>query len=321
MAEQQLDSATPVGWVKLDNAERERVQNWAHLYNAMCGGTETWQDRIAMRNFHKFPILCDLDGVIWLAHQGIAGSAEAVERFRQAGHRVLFVTNNSWSTQEEQVAALADVGINAAGDIVTSAMAGASLVQAGQRVLVCGGPGIEQALQSVGADIVRYADCLASENDEILHGIDIVMVGFHRWFDYEVMRRASLAISRGALLIGTNDDATYPTPSGPIPGGGSILAAIATASGVQPTIAGKPHQAMADVVTYLLGSVEQSAIMVGDRPSTDGQFAHTLGCRFALVRSGVTLASMSAATDSEFFAGVTLDFDVADLSAVADEVL
>jgi len=28
-----------------------------------------------------------------------------------------------------------------------------------------------------------------------------------------------------------------------------------------------------------------------------------------LVRSGVTLASMSAATDSEFFAGVTLDFD------------
>ena len=55
------------------------------------------------------------------------------------------------------------------------------------------------------------------------------------------MRVASDAVRRGARLIATNDDATYPTPDGPIPGGGAIVAAVSTAAGVAPTIAGKPH--------------------------------------------------------------------------------
>ena len=37
---------------------------------------------------------------------------------------------------------------------------------------------------------------------------------------------SSYAVRRGARLIGTNDDATYPTPTGPIPGGGAILASV-----------------------------------------------------------------------------------------------
>ncbi len=36
----------------------------------------------------------DLDGVVWLADQPIAGSPEAIARLRAAGHRPVFVTNN-----------------------------------------------------------------------------------------------------------------------------------------------------------------------------------------------------------------------------------
>ena len=56
------------------------------------------------------------------------------------------------------------------------------------------------------------------------------------------------AVRHGARLIGTNDDATYPTPDGPIPGGGALLAAVAYASGATATVAGKPHRPMADLV-------------------------------------------------------------------------
>jgi ribonucleotide monophosphatase NagD (HAD superfamily) len=52
-------------------------------------------------------------------------------------------------------------------------------------------------------------------------------------------------------------------------------------------VAGKPHQAMADLVAERVGAVE---MMVGDRPSTDGLFARRLGAGFALVLSGVTSA-------------------------------
>jgi ribonucleotide monophosphatase NagD (HAD superfamily) len=65
-------------------------------------------------------VLCDLDGVIWLSHQPIDGSPEAIARLRAAGHRVLFVTNNSSAKVAEQEAALASVGIPADGDVLTS---------------------------------------------------------------------------------------------------------------------------------------------------------------------------------------------------------
>jgi LAO/AO transport system ATPase len=130
---------------------------------------------------------------------------------------VLFVTNNSSATVADQEAALSKVGIPAVGDVITSAMAGAHLLSAGERVLMCGGPGLAEAIAKVGAISVSHEDVEGGAQ------VDTVIVGFHRHFDYEIMRRASTAIRRGARLVGTNDDATYPTPNGPIPSGGSIL--------------------------------------------------------------------------------------------------
>lgn len=222
-------------------------------------------------------VLLDLDGVVWLAHQPIAGSVAAIARLRDAGVRVLFVTNNSASTIEQQETALGAIGVPAVGDVLTSALAAAQLVAPGDRVMVCGGVGVEQALTRRGATV-------ASEGP-----VDAVVVGFHRDFDYDGLRRAAAAVHAGARLIGTNDDATYPTPEGPIPGGGAILAAVRTAAGVEPVVAGKPHRAMAELVRLTVGAEQAGdAVMVGDRPSTDGLFARELGCRFGLVWSGVT---------------------------------
>jgi len=222
-------------------------------------------------------VLLDLDGVVWLAHEPIAGSVEAIASVRAAGARVLFVTNNSNSTIEEQEAALEAIGVPAGGDVLTSAMAGATLVHPRERVLVCGGPGVVQAVQRRGAIAVEAGPCEA------------VIVGFHRTFTYDGMRRAVEAVHAGARLIGTNDDATYPTPDGPIPGGGAILASVEVGSGTRATVAGKPFAPMADLVRTIIGDdAAAAAVMVGDRPSTDGRFARQLGCRYAHVWSGVT---------------------------------
>ncbi|CAN5835654.1 HAD-IIA family hydrolase [soil metagenome] len=218
----------------------------------------------------------DLDGVVWLGDQPIAGAATAVAALRSRGEPVLFVTNNSAVPVADQDAKLAAHGVEAVGQVVTSAMAAATLVAPGERVIVCAGPGVDEAVAARGGHVV--ADGRA----------DVVVVGFHRDFDYEGLRVAATAVRAGARLIGTNDDATYPTPDGPIPGGGAILAAVTTAAGVAPTVAGKPHAAMADLVRARLGG---EATVVGDRADTDGHFARALGYRFALVLSGVTTAA------------------------------
>lgn len=220
--------------------------------------------------------LLDLDGVVWLAGVPIPGSVEAIAELRAAGERVVFVTNNSSSPVAEQEERLARIGIPATGDVLTSAIAAAHLVEPGSTALVCAGPGVAEALERRGVHTVRDGDAEA------------VVVGFHLDFDYDRLRAAGVAVLAGARLIGTNDDPTYPTPRGEIPGGGAILAAVAYAAGVTPEVAGKPNQPMADAVRAMVG--DGPHVMVGDRPDTDGLFARRLGATFGLVLSGVTRA-------------------------------
>jgi HAD superfamily hydrolase (TIGR01450 family) len=215
----------------------------------------------------------DLDGVIWRGSQPVPGSAEAVSGLIARGDEVLFVTNMSGNSAVSVEQKLAALGIEATGRVVTSAMAAVQLVAPGERVLACAGPGVVEELEARGAIVVDHGPA------------DAVMVGYHREFDYDGLTRAMRAVRAGARLIGTNDDATYPTDDGLLPGNGSLLAAVATASGATPVIAGKPYAPMAELVRGRLGP---EGVMVGDRPDTDGGFARALGYRFALVLSGVT---------------------------------
>lgn len=254
-------------------------------------------------------VLCDLDGVIWLAHRPIRGSAQAVSALRSSGRRVLFVTNNSASTRAQHETALGDVGIVADGDVVSSSMAAAGLIVPGERVLVAGGDGVVEALQERGAAVVR------NDGHPTDGRFDAVVVGIHRDFDYARLDTAAAAVRAGARLIGTNEDSTFPTPRGLRPGAGPILAAVATASGVEPQVAGKPHEAMADLIVDMVtgpGDVFSGhrVLMVGDRLDTDGRFAQRLGCHFALVRSGVTSPNIDVP-------GMSTALDCADLAGVA----
>lgn len=224
------------------------------------------------------PVVLDLDGVVWLADTPIPGAADAVARLRSAGHRVLFASNNSSLVGAEVEAKLARFGIDASGDVVTSAEAAASLVKPGERVLICGGPGLTEAVEG------RGAEPLPGDRDPA-DPPDAVVVGFHREFDWDRMRIASSAVRDGARFIASNADATYPTDAGLVPGAGSILAGVATASGSEAMVAGKPHQPMADVIRARLGD---TGWVVGDRPDTDGALAERLGYPWALVLTGVT---------------------------------
>ena len=219
----------------------------------------------------------DLDGVVWLADTVIPGAAEAVARLRDRGERVVFLTNNSSPTVDDYVKKLAGMGMPAdPDDVLTSAQAAARLLEPGSTALLCAGPGVAEALEQRGVRVVREGTA------------DAVVVGWHKDFDFGRLAAATAAIHAGARLVGTNEDATYPTPEGQLPGGGALLAAVATAGGVTPMVAGKPHLPMADLVAERVGRVD---VMVGDRPSTDGVFARRLEARFALVLSGVTSAA------------------------------
>jgi 4-nitrophenyl phosphatase len=143
----------------------------------------------------------------------------------------------------------------------------------GAPVLACAGPGVIEALTAVGLRVVSAPPAAA------------VVVGFHRSFDFDELDRSSRAIREGARFVATNLDATYPVPGGMEPGAGSIAAAVATASGQEPEVAGKPEPATVALVRQRFGA---RGVVIGDRPTSDGALAAALGWPFALVLSGVT---------------------------------
>jgi 4-nitrophenyl phosphatase len=221
-------------------------------------------------------VVLDLDGVVWLVDRPIPGSPEAVGRLRAAGQRVWFLTNNSNPTLAALTAKLAGMGMPAEPeDVLSSAATAATLLAPGSTVLICAGDGVREALKARGVS-------------EVGEGVvpDAVVVGLTMAFDYAQLRAASTAIRKGARFVATNDDATYPTPEGPIPGSGSLVAAVRTASGKEPEIAGKPYPPTVERIRGETGGEE--LLVVGDRPDTDGLLARRLGARFALVLTGVT---------------------------------
>jgi 4-nitrophenyl phosphatase len=222
-------------------------------------------------------ICCDLDGVVWRGDEPIAGSADAIAELRAAGFRVGFITNNSSIPIAGYVERLRAFGVPAVpDDVCTSAQAAAALVASklppGAAVLACAGQGVVDALTERGLRVVDAGP------------VDAVVVGFHRNFDFDRLTVAADAARGATLFVATNLDPTYPIAGGVVPGTGALAAAVATAAGRVPEVAGKPEPPMADLVRARFGSV---GLMIGDRPSTDGAFAHALGWPFALVLSGV----------------------------------
>jgi 4-nitrophenyl phosphatase len=253
-------------------------------------------------------VCCDLDGVLWRGDEAIPGSAAAVAALRETGIRVGFLTNNSSRTVETIVDQLGSMGVPAtADDVLTSAQAAARLLAqklaSGSRVLAAAGPGVVEALQAYGFAVVDEPP------------VDAVVVGWHRDFDFEGLDRASAAVRAGARFVATNLDPTYPARDHLLPGAGAIVAAIATASGTQPEVAGKPEAPTVALVRERLG---RFGAMVGDRPSTDGALADALGWPFALVLSGVT--TQDAPPGGEGIPDPRPPFVRENLAALVDEL-
>lgn len=228
-------------------------------------------------------VVCDLDGVVYRGDEPVPGAAHALDRLRARGVRVVFATNNSRATVEQYVDKLARVGVAARPEeILTSAVVvGDVLAQrglAGASAIVVGGDGVRAALADAGVEVVDDASVTAS---------DLVVVGWDPRFDYDAMRRASIAVRAGAQLIATNDDASFPAARELWPGAGAILASIEVASGARAEVVGKPNPPMMEAAARRLDGARAIAV-VGDRVETDLAGGRARGWTTVLVLSGVT---------------------------------
>ena len=228
-------------------------------------------------------MLLDLDGVVYIGPNAVPAAPEAIGKARAAGARVAYVTNNAGRTPARIAEHLTQLGVNAAPqDVVTSAEAAARLVAehhpAGSQVLVVGDTGLRQAVRRMGFVPVTVA------TDSVV----AVVQGYSRTMARDLLDQGTLAVSRGALYIASNADATAPGEWGVTPANGSFVRVIAHATGVEPIIAGKPMRPLHEEGIRRTGA--RAPLIVGDRLDTDIEGAVVHGAAGLLVLSGVTTA-------------------------------
>lgn len=223
-------------------------------------------------------LLLDLDGVLYRGDHALPGARETVEELRARDTRLVFVTNNSSKTPEQVAEKLAGMGIRASSDeVVTSALAAADLLRrrGGGSAFVIGEVGIRKALADAGIEVLEGDPASA----------DFVVVGWDRSADYRAFRTASLLVQRGAALVATNSDSSYPAPGGLWPGAGALLSVVTTTTGATAEVVGKPHPPLFQTALERAGGGR--ALVVGDRLETDVAGAEALGLDSLLVLTGV----------------------------------
>jgi glycerol 3-phosphatase-2 len=225
--------------------------------------------------------LLDLDGVVYLGGTAIPGAVEALRKAEAAGMRLAYVTNNASRTPAATAALLTSMGVPAGPqDVVTSAQAAARLLSerlpAGASVLVVGSTGLRMALRERGLRPVSTA----------ADSPQAVVQGYAPDLSYSMLAEGGLAVAAGALFVASNADLTIPGRRGIQPGNGALLQVIATATGVQPIVAGKPEPPLHKESVLRTGA--KHPLVVGDRLDTDIEGAHRVGVDSLLVLTGVT---------------------------------
>lgn len=245
-------------------------------------------------------ILCDLDGVVYRGDAACPGAVEGLTAARRAGVRVLFMTNNASRPPAAVADQLTGLGLPTSPEEVLNASqvaaevlrerldAGELGARDGAVVLAVGGEGVGAALDDAGlawASPVRVREhVLAGDPLPVV----AVVQGYGPQVDVTALTEAVYAVRAGAVWVATNDDATLPTERGLALGNGSLVAAVATATGARPEVVGKPHAPAYRVAAARLGLPVDECLMLGDRLETDIAGAVGAGMRSALVLTGVS---------------------------------
>lgn len=223
-------------------------------------------------------LLLDLDGTVYQGPDVIPGAREALDA---GGERQLYVTNNASRSPADVAAHLRDLGFQAAdSDVVTSSQAAARLLSErlapGSPVLVVGTEALAAEVENVGLRAVRRF-----QDNPVA-----VVQGHSPATDWAILAEATLAIRAGASWIAANVDTTLPTERGLVLGNGSMVAAVRTATGREPIVAGKPASPLMEDALRRAGTGRP--LVVGDRLDTDIAGANAVGVESLLVLTGVS---------------------------------
>ncbi|HLI90172.1 MAG TPA: TIGR01458 family HAD-type hydrolase [Ktedonobacteraceae bacterium] len=223
-------------------------------------------------------VLLDIDGVLHISMQPIAGAAETLGWLEREGYKTCFVTNTTTVSRSLLAQQLQRIGLPVrAEQIITAPVATASYIRQhypGKRCWVLTKGDTEEDF--AGIDLVD-ADADA----------DVVVIGgAEELLSYEAMNHAFRMLMNGAVLLAMHTNLYWRTASGLQLDSGPFVHALEIATGQHATVLGKPHRAFFEEALSLLGVTANESLMVGDDIENDIGGAQAAGIPGVLVCTG-----------------------------------
>jgi glycerol-1-phosphatase len=234
--------------------------------------------------------LLDLDGCVWVGDEPTPGAVEAIGELRAAGRRLAFVTNDARHGEDDFVRKLWRLGFQASREEVVTVGGALQHVLAESEhatAFVVGSIAVHRHVTDAGLRILNGSD--------LADRADVVVLSGHDRFDFVELKGAVQAALRGADVLCTGRDGTFPMPDGPWPGTGSVVAAVEAATGMSARSVGKPEPQLFLTALDRLGAGR--ALVVGDRLDADVAGARAAGLDGAIVLTGATTATMARQAD------------------------
>jgi 4-nitrophenyl phosphatase len=237
-------------------------------------------------------LILDMDGVLYRGNRPMPRLGEFISFLRERRISFVLVTNNGTRTPQERVVQLAGMGARLSpSEILVSGQAAARYLRrefpAGTRVHVFGMPALRQAMAEEGF--------VPADED-----VRAVVAGLDTEITFEKIQRAVRLIRSGALFIATNMDPNLPMEDEWLPGSGAMIAMLAIASEVEPTVIGKPEPIMYELAMAQMGSRPETTAAVGDRVETDIVGGKRASLTTICVLSGASGRSEAEAAGADF---------------------
>ena len=246
----------------------------------------------------------DLDGTIYLGDELLPGAKRLIEKLRELGKRVAFLSNNPTKDPRMYADQLTRLGVlTPEGEVVNTVVTMTRWLLQNHpdaTVFPISEEPLRRSLREAG---IRMSD----RPDEI----DIVIASYDRAFDYRKLQIAFDAIwfHKRARLVTTNPDPYCPLPGGRgEPDAAAVVGAIEACTGARCEVnVGKPSRIMLETVMERIRLDSAQCVMTGDRLYTEIRMALDAGMPSAIVLTGETTSEDVQTASEENMPDYVLD--------------
>lgn len=232
-------------------------------------------------------ILCDLDGTLYFKGKAVEGAVITIQNLKDAGYKLLFLTNTDSKTPKSVLLYLHDLGFSMIRkeDVFTPIIA--------IKEFLLNFPE-KKSYFVVSKEVMEEFQQFPQISDSAEIPDFVILGDFSDDWRVERLNLAFQYIKKGAELLGTQGNLFFLDREGkPNLYTGSFVQMISKASKISsPQIFGKPSSGFFDQALNLMDLKSHQVVVVGDDIDTDIRGAYDVGIKSILVKTGKSQESL-----------------------------